>query len=192
MRKLTFFAVLLVLVLGASFVAAQDDLSSVDPSGQSITYWHQYGSGAQLDTMTALVEDFNANNEWGITVEAISQGGYNDIRNLMSAAITSGDLPNLVAGYQNDAESWYLDGAALDLNPYFNDETWGFGEEASDLNQGILDFNIINLEPFNGAMLAWPNQVSANMLSVNLDMLAEAGFDGPPETFEDFKAIACA
>lgn len=192
MRKLTFFAVLLVFVLGASLVGAQDDLGSVDPSGQTITYWHQYNNDPQLGTMNALIETFNANNEWGITVEALPQGGYNDIRNVMGAAITTGDLPNLVAGYQNDAESYYLDGAALDLNPYYNSEEWGFGEETSDLNEGIINFNVINIEPFDGAMLAWPNQVSANVLAVNLGMLAEAGFDGPPENFEDFQAIACA
>ncbi len=194
MRKLTLMAMLLVLILGAGLVAAQDmDMSTIDPSGQTITYWHQYNGGTQLDTMNALVEEFNSSNEWGITVEAIPQGGYNDIRSLMSAAITSGDLPNLVAGYQNDAQSWFLDDAALDLNPYYNDPTWGFTEEeAADLNAGIISFNVMNGEPFNGAMLAWPNQVSANVMSVNLGMLSEAGFDAAPTTFEDFTAIACA
>ena len=193
MRKFTLLALLLMLVLGTGLVAAQDDLSAVDPSGTNIVYWHQYNSGSQLESMTALVEEFNATNEWGITVEAIPQGNYNDIRSLMSAAITSGDLPNIVAGYQNDAQSWYLDDAALDLNPYYNHPTWGFSEEEeADLNQGIISFNIMNGEPFNGEMLAWPNQVSANVMSVNLDMLSEVGFDAPPATFDEFTEIACA
>lgn len=191
MRK--FILLLLVVVLGVSLVAAQEDLSAVDPTGQTIVYWHQYNGGAQLETMTAFVEAFNANNEWGITVEAIPQGSYDDLRNLMSAAITTGDLPNLVAGFQNDAQGYFLDGAALDLNPYFNDATWGFsGDDLADLNMGIVNFNVFETEPYNGAMLAWPNQVSANALSVNLDMLAAVGFDGPPANFDDFRAIACA
>ena len=85
--KLLVLALVLVLLTGASLALAQDsDLANVDPSGQNIVYWHQFSS-AQLETMTQLVEDFNANNEWGITVEALAQGNYNDIRSLMSTSI---------------------------------------------------------------------------------------------------------
>jgi len=132
-------------------------------------------------------------NLWGITVEGVAQGGYNEIRELMNANIVSGDLPNLVAGFQGDAASYASDGVVVDLNPYYSDAMWGFSEEEmADLNQGILNANIFNYEPFNGARLAWPNQVSANVLAYNQTMLTELGFDGPPTTFEDFKAIACA
>lgn len=189
MRKLVVFSLLLVLLAGMSLASAQEgDLSSVDPSGQTVVYWHQYNSGAQLDTMTALVEQFNSTNEWGITVEAIAQGNYNDIRDLMNAAIISGELPNLVAGFQNDALSYYRDGAATDLNPYVSDATYGIAD--LNLNQDILAVNVF--EEAEGAMLAWPNQISANVLAVNTGMLAEMGIEGAPATFEDFKAAACA
>lgn len=187
MRKLVILSLLLVLVIGLSAVSAQD-LSGVDPSGQTVVYWHQYNNDPQLATMNALIEEFNSTNEWGITVEGVAQGGYNDIRDLMNAAIISGELPNLVAGFQNDALSYYRDGAAVDITKYVNDPTYGIGD--LNLNPGIMAVNVFQDE--GGVMLAWPNQISANVLAVNMTMLGELGFDAPPTTFEDFKAIACA
>jgi multiple sugar transport system substrate-binding protein len=188
-----FVPVLLIIALVFSFtsVLAQEDLSGVDPSGQTVLYWHQYNGGAQQETMNALVEQFNSTNEYGITVEAVAIGNYNDLRDQMNAAIVSGELPNLVAGYQSDALSYYGDDAVVDLNALFTDPTWGFTEEeAASLNQSIFDVNLF--ASLDGARLAFPNQVSANVLAVNKTMLAELGFDAAPTTAEDFEAISCA
>ena len=192
MQRFLALCLIAVLVLGVGLVSA--DGHELDLSETTVTYWHQYSEGsAQGDTMATLVEDFNANNEWGITVDAVFQGGYNEIRELMNGAIISGEMPNLVAGFQNDAASYALDGVVVDLNEFLDSEDHGFGEEAfGALNQGILNANVFEYSPFDGAMLAWPNQISGNALSVNNTMLAELGFDSPPTTFEDFEAIACA
>ncbi|MBN1564709.1 MAG: extracellular solute-binding protein, partial [Anaerolineae bacterium] len=135
---------------------------------------------------------FNETNEYGITVELAENGmSYNDLREQMNAAIISGELPNLVAGYQSDALSYYLDDGALDLTPLLNDATFGYSEdELASLNMGIIQLNVFEEE--GGVMLGWPNHVSASLQAVNLDMLAELGFAGAPETYEDFMAISCA
>lgn len=192
-KKLVLFALVLMLSLAAGVTVAQDtDLSSVDPSGQTVIYWHQF-TEAQGETMTQLVETFNETNEWGITVEMVHQGGYNDIRDQMSAAIISGELPNLVAGYQNDAASYYLDGAAVDLAQYINDPTWGLSEEEmAGFNAALLAANTFTADPFEGEILAFPHQASAQVLVVNMTMLNELGFDAPPQTYEEFVEISCA
>jgi multiple sugar transport system substrate-binding protein len=185
MRKL--LLIVCLLALATSAVLAQDDLASVDPSGQTVVYWHQYG-GAQGETIDSLIQQFNDTNEWGITVEGVPQGNYNAISELMSAAIVSGELPNLVAGYANNAASYYTDNAAVDMTPYLNDPTWGLTEEQlADLNTALIDFDNVD-----GAQLAWPNQASAQVLAVNLTLLEELGYDAPPATLEEFQEIACA
>jgi multiple sugar transport system substrate-binding protein len=143
--------------------------------------------------MTAIVEAFNSTNEYGITVEALAQGSYNDIRELMNAAIISGELPNLTAAYANDAASYALDGAVVDLNTYVNDPTWGLtDEQLADFNGDLLTFNSPVGEPFNGALLAWPHQSSGQVFVVNTTMLAELGYDAPPATIEEFREVSCA
>jgi len=187
MRKFTLILVLVGLALATVVGFAQEDLSTVDPSGQTVVYWHQFG-GAQGTTIDALIAQFNETNEFGITVQGTRQGNYNDIRELMNAAIVSGELPNLVAGYANDAGSYARDGAAVDLSAYLNDATYGLtAEELAAFNTSLLDFNTVG-----GQLLAWPHQASAQVMMVNQTLLNELGFDAPPATFEEFRAVACA
>lgn len=188
MRKVSLVLFLLVFVLGMGLVSAQDDLANVDPSGQTIVYWHQYNDGPQLETMTTFIEAFNSTNEWDITVEGLPQGSYNDLRELMNANIISGDLPNLVAGFTNDALSYAQDGVVVDLNTFYTDPTWGFSDEdKADLNEGVLNIGVQD-----GVRVGWPNQTSAQVMVVNLDMAAEAGLEGSPKTLDEFKTLACA
>ena len=193
MRKAVALLVgLAMLVLVSGVVMAQDDLASVDPSGQTVVYWHQF-TGAQAETMTALIEQFNATNEYGITIEPIAQGNYNDIRELMNAAIVSGELPNIVAAYANDSASYFLDGGVVDLTAYVNDGTWGLtADQLADFNTALLDFNTLSGEPFNGALVAFPHQASAQVFIANDTLLEELGFAEVPRTIEDFQAAACA
>lgn len=197
MRKLILLAVLAMLVMGSALVSAQD-LDSVDPTGQTITFWHSWDK-AQLEALELLVAEFNETNEWGITVEHVSLGTTGDLTNAISAGIVSGELPNLTIAFTNDAMGWYLDGAVASLSPYINDATWGLSEEeAADLQMDVINVNLV--DPANlpagtidePQLLLWPVGSSANILSVNTDMLAELGFEAAPTTLEDFRAVACA
>lgn len=189
-----FILLTLVLVFVVAVGAAAQDLSGVDPSGQTITYWNQYRTDSAQDVaIRALVNEFNETNEYGITVEATYQGSYGDIQTLMESAMQSGEVPNLVAAYANAAASWALDGFVVDLFPYYNDAQWGFSdEEKASLNQEIFPANILNFGDFENFLVAWPNQISGEMLVYNADLLAELGYDHGPGNFEEFKEMACA
>ncbi len=191
-KKVLLVVVLVALALGFGVVSAQDDLSGIDPTGQTITYWHEWG-GAQLEAINVLIADFNATNEYGITVETLELGDSAAMRDAMSAGITSGDLPNLVGGFATDAQGYYLDGVALAIDPYLDDPTWGFTEEErANLNFDVLDVNRIPGDTFNDQMLAWSIGYSGVIMSVNLGMLSELGFEAAPATLDEFRAVACA
>lgn len=199
MRKFLLLMMLMGLGLTTGLVTAQDmDFSGVDPSGVTITYWHNWDN-AQIEATEQLVQQFNETNEWGITVEHQSLGTTGDVLNAISNGIVSGDLPNISIAFQDTAIGWYLDGAIIPLDSLFNDPTWGYDEAGmSDLDLDIVNINSISPSSFpegttdEPLLLLWPVGGSANVLSVNLDMLAEVGFDAPATTLEDFKAIACA
>jgi multiple sugar transport system substrate-binding protein/sn-glycerol 3-phosphate transport system substrate-binding protein len=194
MRKVLLL-LLVTMVLTAGVTSAQTDIVIPDelPEGITITYWHEW-DGAQGEAIEIILNDFNTNNPYGITVEPIAQGNTGGLRDQLTAAITSGSLPNLSgAVFADSAQSYYLDGVIVPLDAYYNHPTWGFtAEEVADLNQDLLDINRIAGEPFNGQLLAWPIGVSSVVMSVNLDMLGELGYDAPPATFEEFREIACA
>ncbi len=190
MRKASLvLGLILVFVLGMSAVSAQDNsIENVDPTGQTVVYWHQYqDTGAQGKTIGAIIDSFNKTNPYKITVQGSYQGNYGQISQLVNAGITSGDLPNLVAGYADDAASYAQDGVVVDLQPYISSPKWGLGANP-DINEGLLATDTLN-----GKVLAFPNQSSEEMFAYNSTVLKAAGFDGSaPTSIDDFKKQACA
>ncbi|MCY4063569.1 MAG: extracellular solute-binding protein [Chloroflexi bacterium] len=188
---------LLALAPGLGLVQAQSDMSyeGVDPSGQTVVYWHQYSDdSSQAETMAALIEDFNSSNEYGITVTSQHQGHYGTIQDLMNTAILSGELPNLVAGYANAAAGWANEGVVVDINLLLNSPEWGIPpEEQANLNFNLLNVNQLDFPPFYGMRVAWANQNSLNVFYTNLDIVEALGFERrPPANLDEFEEIACA
>lgn len=184
---------------GGAFVATFDlpttpttegPLAGVDPSGQTVVYWHQHPGDREV-ALNEMVAEFNANNPWGITVEASNQGSYNDIYQKMIASIASGTLPNLVVAYQNQAAAYQLEDALVDMNIFVNDPQWGYSEEEqADFFQG---FFLQDINPqFGGIRLGFPPNRSMEVVYVNLDGLAELGYDAPPTSWTEFGEMACA
>ena len=186
---------LCVLTLGLVQAQSTTDYESIDPSGQTVVYWHQYSDdSSQAETMSALIEEFNSSNEYGITVEAIHQGSYSPIQDLMNTAILSGELPNLVAGYANAIAGWANEGVVVDINQLLNSPQWGIpADEQANLNFDLLDVNQLDFAPFYGMRVAWANQNSLNVFYTNLDIVEALGFERrPPETLAEFEEISCA
>ncbi|MFO8036401.1 MAG: extracellular solute-binding protein [Anaerolineales bacterium] len=160
-----------------------------DLDGTTVKFWHVWGSDEPLEGLTTIVEEFNATNEYGITVEALDQGGYSELEDAMNAAIQSGDVPDLVVGYANAFAAWYDVDAIVDMAPYMEDETVGLGEEAmGDFFEGPFE---TGLTP-GGERISLPFQQSANVLFYNETWAQELGFDSPPANVAEFKEQACA
>ena len=173
--------------------APDGPLAGIDPTGQTVVWWHNH-RGSREEKLQAIVDKFNAENPYGITVDAVNQGGYGDIRDKMGAGIVSGELPQIVVGYQND-EAFYASVDALtDMNTYVNDPYWGLSEEdKADFVPGIFTQDVH--PAFNNERLGFPPNRSMEVLYYNKSWLEELGFDSAmmktinPDQFEE---IACA
>jgi multiple sugar transport system substrate-binding protein len=182
-------AILAALVFAAT-ASAQSDYEDVDPTGQTVTFWHQH-SGIRQDMLREIVEDFNANNEYGITVIEENQGGYPDIFNKMLVVVGTADTPNLVVAYQNQAATYQVVEGLIDMWPLVRSEAWGYDEaELGDFFAGFLQSDVN--PTFGNALLGFPPNRSMEMMYYNLTWLQELGFDGPPTTPEEFAEMACA
>ena len=171
-------------------VAADGPFAGIDPSGQSIVWWHNH-SGSREELLLPLIEQFNQTNACGITVEAQNQGSYNDIRDKVNASAAAGELPAaLVVGYQNDQAFYQLNNSLADLNPYVEDTAWGLGEAKDDFYPSFFDQSIHPV--FGGQRLGFPPNRSMEVLYYNQTWLEELGYDGPPTTPDEFKEMACA
>jgi multiple sugar transport system substrate-binding protein len=166
------------------------DWSEVDPTGQTVTFWHQH-SQEREEELERIVQEFNETNEWDITVEALYQGSYQDIFQQMLPLLNTDDAPSLVVAYQNQAATYQQADALVDINPLLESEEWGLPEEdREDFFDSFYEQDVF--PTFDNARLGFPPNRSLEALYYNRDWLEELGYDGPPETPEEFEEMACA
>jgi multiple sugar transport system substrate-binding protein/sn-glycerol 3-phosphate transport system substrate-binding protein len=164
-------------------------IQALNPSGQRVVFWHIWNRDPVRQGMVDLVNEFNATNEWSITVEAYDKGEYSDTMNLFNSAIQSGNLPDLVVAYGNVLDNWKSMEVIIDLEPYVSDPDWGLTlEEASDFYPVTLAGGVT----VDGARVGFPISQTAEVLFYNLTWGQELGFEGPPTTPAEFKEQACA
>lgn len=157
-------------------------------AGTVVQFWHVY-SDAPGEGLQGLVDEFNATNEYGITVEALNQGNYSDVEDKFNAGIQSGDLPDVVMAYTNTLTDWYSVDSIMDLNPYINDSTYGMtADQLADLYPFLKDAGSTQ----DGAWIAYPMTQSANVLVYNFTWGEELGFANPPATSAELKDVVCA
>ncbi len=193
-RSLMTLGVVLALLLAAPAFA--QDWENVDPSGQTVMFWHQHVRDRET-ALEKIVQEFNRTNEYGITVDAEYQGGYNDIYQKMVSLLGTSDTPNLVVAYQNQAATYQLVDGLVDMNPLVNSPKWGMSAaDQADFFPGFWNSDIF--PSFNNERLGLAPNRSMEVMYYNADWLKElrtAGkidFDGPPVTPEQFTAAACA
>jgi len=137
----------------------------VDPSGETITFWHQHTRDRE-ESLNAIVADFNENNEHGITINAEYQGGYGDIFNKMLSVAGTADVPNLVVAYQNQAATYQLADTLVDMRALVDSEAWGLSEEEqADFFPGFFSADLF--PSFDDARLGFPPNRSMEMMYYN-------------------------
>ena len=131
-----------------------DEWADVDPSGQTVKFWHQHTRERET-ALLEIVDEFNKTNEYGITVVAEYQGGYGDIFNKMLTFMNTTDVPNLVVAYQNQAATYQLADSMVDMTPMVNSAKWGLSEEEqADFFPGFWEQDVF--PTFGNARLGFP------------------------------------
>jgi len=161
----------------------------VDPTGQTVVFWHVWGTGSASEGLAKIVDEFNSSNEWGITVEAVDQGQQGDLQSAVNAAIATGELPNITPGFPNALATWYGAGAAADLNQFINDPMFGL---TADEVAAIYPANLASGTLGDGAQVGMPIHASENVLVYNYTWARELGFDNAPSTSAEFMEQICA
>ncbi len=160
-----------------------------DPTGQNIVFWHAMSSGANLEGVEKMVADFNATNEWGITVEQVSQGGQGDLQSAMNAAIATGELPNMTQGFPNSLVLWNGLDVITTIEDYINDPVYGLtADELAAIFPGTYSPGTLA----DGSQVGIPMHQSASVHFYNFTWAEELGFDSPPATSAEWKEQMCA
>lgn len=140
----------------------------------TIRLWHPHTGDRQL-TLERLIDQFNRENDQGITVEAVS---FDDPGLLYDQIIlqltTSTDLPHLIMVWPHEAALFDLTGIIVDLSAYGSSTGFERG------------FN-----PNTHKQLGIPDRTFVELMAVNLDALHEMGYSQPPTTMALLEEMAC-
>lgn len=170
--------------------AEVDPWADVVPA-KEIVWWHQHTGAEREAAIEKIISDFNATNEYGITVTAEYAGGYGDIFNKMLPILNTPDVPDVVVGYQNQVATYQLADAMFDMNELMDHPVYGMSkEEQEDFFPGFFAQDVLSL--FDNQRLGLAPNRSMEVLYYNMDWLKELGYDAPPTTPAEFKEMACA
>ncbi|WP_099827882.1 ABC transporter substrate-binding protein [Oceaniglobus indicus] len=128
-------------------------------------------------TLTEIVSEWEA--ETGNTVEIVSLP-WGQAFEKLATMVAGGDIPDLV----EMPERWlalYAD-QLVDLGPMVAD--WEHGDT---LTQATIDMGSMTAD---GSFKQLPYGFYLRAMFYNKDLLAEAGVDGPPETWEEFRTAS--
>ncbi len=126
----------------------------------TITFWHVYGDakGALLQNYIDEFEVLYPN----ITVDAESQGGYDDLRNKTILAISAGATPTLLVGYPDHVAGYLNGNAVIPLDDFIKDDTWGI-----EIDDFIDSYVAENKQYAGGYMYSLPYSKSTEMVVIN-------------------------
>lgn len=141
-----------------------------------VEFWH-YMTGNLETTLTELTDEFNKNNEYGITVKLVNQGKAQDLQSKLTSNAAAGTLPDMAQAYNNYFTEYVNEVVHLDdfvANDYDNYE---------DIIQSYRDEN-----SEYGFVSGLPFNKSTYVYFYNKTLFDELGLEAP-KTWDDFYTI---
>ncbi len=171
MRNLTIMATGFTM-LAAPVVAATD-----------IQFWHAMG-GRLGEVVEEIAANYNASQDVYNLVPTY-KGGYEDTMTAGIAAFRAQQQPNIIQIFDAGAATIInAPGATIPVADLMAEHAGGF--DSSDYIEGVRYFYADS----DGKMIGMPFNSSTPLLYYNKDILAKAGIDAPPATWEEFEAMA--
>lgn len=165
-----FLGLIVTLALLAGVAAAQQT---------TITYW-QYDYATRVDAMNQLIEQFEAANpDIDVVQETFPYDAY---QARIAAALAAGEGPDVMQLYYGWLPGYVRAGYVEPLPEQYFDAATIESEFAPVVQAAKLD----------GVYYGLPTAVRSLALFYNADMLAEAGYSEPPQTWDEFVEIAKA
>ncbi|WII37483.1 ABC transporter substrate-binding protein [Paenibacillus thiaminolyticus] len=149
---------------------ATDNGSSAD--AVELSFWYGW-TGPEGEAIEKLIAKWNAANP-GIQVKGLSQSDYQK----QLTAITGGNPPDIASQFGQNVVPWGLRGAMMPLDDYIAQD----GIDLQDFVPAAL-----STSQYEDKTYAIPIAMHVSMLFYNKDILAEAGFDGPPATIGELR-----
>lgn len=153
------------------------DASEID--GTEISFWHSMGgvNGQAIDT---LVQKFNDENEYGITVKAQYQGEYDDSLNKLKSAQIGNMGADLVQVYEIGSRFMIESGWITPMQEMIDADNY-------DVSQ--IEPNLVAYYTIDDQLYSMPFNSSTPIMYYNKEMFEKAGITEIPDSLEGIEAI---
>jgi multiple sugar transport system substrate-binding protein len=156
-------------------VEVEEPEELADQDVVEIEFW-QHDSGPRITAMEAIIDAFEAENP---NIKVIHNTfPYAEYQTKIAASVPAGTGPDVAMIYFGWAPFWSKSGFIVPL---------------PDVVQEVLDTEFVSFVEatrLDGEHYAIPTSVRNFALFYNVDLLAEAGWDSPPNTWEEFTQAA--
>jgi len=177
-NNLLLVLVMLLALIAAPTIAQESTALPEDCGTVSLEYWNPF-TGPDGPFMGELVNAFNEANP-NIVVTMTTQSEY---YTQLGTAAASGTLPDIAIVHADQVATQVYRNILRPMDDLVT-ETGIVGE---DFPEGVW-----NAGQVNDSRYAIPLDIHPMTMFVNMDLLAEAGFDAAPATAEEFAAVAAA
>jgi ABC-type glycerol-3-phosphate transport system substrate-binding protein len=162
------------------------DWSAVE--GLELEFWYVWDLDEPGLGMNAIVDRFNQENEWGISVIPRDRGLVLDPLASVESAFEEGQIPHIMVGDSSVLTGWYQSGMIIDLNPYFEDPVAGMiADEQEDFFPDLLN----EFDLTGSARLGVPFSQSIQVIYYNKSWAEELGLSSLPRTANDIWDQSC-
>ena len=152
----------------------------IDLNGVKITFWHSMG-GVNGEAVTYLVDKFNKENEFGISVEQEYQGSYDDAINKLKSAKIGNMGADLVQVYDIGSRFMIDSGWVVTMQELIDADGW-------DINQ--IEPNIAAYYTIDNRLYSMPFNSSTPLLYYNKDIFNKAGVAEVPDSLPAIEAVS--
>lgn len=153
------------------------DVSEVD--GTEITFWHSMG-GVNGEAIDTLVQKFNDENEYGITVNAQYQGEYDDSLNKLKSAQIGNMGADLVQVYEIGTRFMIESGWIIPMQELIDAD----GYDMSGIEPNLAAYYTIDEQ-----LYSMPFNSSTPIMYYNKDMFTKAGITEIPDSLQGIEEI---
>lgn len=112
-------------------LVATSTSTTLDPSGQTLMLWHSLDEEGS-EALIALIDEFNAENEWDITVTPVLVDDREALRQRLLAAVQVGEPPALVVGSRMLLRDLREVDALPEMTNIRRNERWGLPNDVRD------------------------------------------------------------
>ena len=161
-----------LFLLMSVVVIAQDDITLT-----MLTHW---GTEDQIAAQQAIIDEYEATHP-NVNIELVTVD-FGELRTKIITGRTAGTSADIYHFYH------------LWLPDFVNSSVLATPPEASldFITENVAEGTIESVSTSDGQTWGYPTEVNPYLLVYNKRLLSEAGYDDPPETWEEFKEAATA